>query len=140
MDPFGVAVQVGVGPARVCGGGMTEAVGVGGRGVGVAGVGVLGGPVGAEVGGDVVGAEISGVSVVAAAEGGDVTTATGLVVASSVEASFEKPPVAPQPIARRATVRSPARNVWPATETTMRERGLSAKGAGASQPSVRGSC
>jgi len=101
MDPFGVAVQVGVGPARVCGGGMTEAVGVGRPGVGVAGVGVLGGTVGAEVGGDVVGAEVSGVSVVAAAEGGDVTTVTGLAVASSVEAGFKTPPVAPQPIAER---------------------------------------
>jgi hypothetical protein len=111
MDAFGVAVHVGVGPTRVCGGGMTVAVGVGGRGVGVAGVGVLGGRVGEAVGGDVVGAEVSGMLVVAAAERGDVTTATGLTVASSVEAGAETPPVSPQPLARRATVRSPARNV-----------------------------
>src|SRR2546423_9090759 len=43
MDEFGVAVHVGVGPTRVCGGGMTDAAGVGGRGLGVTGVGVLGG-------------------------------------------------------------------------------------------------
>ncbi|HTD63769.1 MAG TPA: hypothetical protein VK732_03425, partial [Verrucomicrobiae bacterium] len=34
-EGFGVAVHVGVGPTRVCGGGMTVAVEVGGRGVGV---------------------------------------------------------------------------------------------------------
>lgn len=118
---------------------MIVAVGVGGRGVGVAGVGVLGGKVGETVGGDVVGAEVGGVFVVAAADGGDVTAATGLTVASSVEAGSETPVVAPQPTARRAIARSPARNVWPATRTTMREKKLSAKGAGASQTSVRGS-
>src|SRR6266852_3060801 len=130
MAAFGVAVHVGVGPTRVCGGGMTVAVGVGGRGVGVAGVGVLGGRVGEGVGGNVVGAEVGGVLMVAAAEAGDVTTAAGLTVASSVDAGAATPLVAPQPIPRRAIARSPARNVWPATRTTMREKKLSAKGAG----------
>src|SRR5256885_9209361 len=46
MDEFGVAVQVGVGPTRVCGGGMADAAGVGGRGLAVTGVEFLGGGVG----------------------------------------------------------------------------------------------
>ena len=125
MAAFGVAVHVGVGPTRVCGGGMTVAVGVGGRGVGVAGVGVLGGRVGEGVGGDVVGAEVGGEVVVAAAEGGDVTTARGLTVGNSAEAGAETPFVAPQPLARKAIASSPARNVWPATRTTMRDKKLS---------------
>src|SRR5439155_1344543 len=60
-DGFGVAVHVGVGPTCVCGGGMTVAVEVGGRGVGVAGVGVFGARVGGDVGGGLVGALGDGV-------------------------------------------------------------------------------
>src|SRR5256714_7828337 len=56
IEAFGVAVHVGVGPTRVCGGGMTVAAAVG-RGGGGAGGAVLGGSVGGGVGGAVGGGD-----------------------------------------------------------------------------------
>ena len=90
IDEFGVAVHVGVGPTRFCGGGMTVAVGVGGRGVGV--------------GGDVVGG--AGASMV----GAEVSTATGMAVGVAVEtpaaAGAKTPFVSPHATARRTTAMS----------------------------------
>ncbi|TME62471.1 MAG: hypothetical protein E6I54_08660 [Chloroflexi bacterium] len=89
IDAFGVAVHVGVGPARVWGGGMTVAAGVGGRGVDVAGVEDRGGRV-----------------------GGVVTAATGLAVGTSVAAAGAPTRLAsPHPTARRTTTRSAARQL-----------------------------
>jgi hypothetical protein len=103
MEEFGVAVQVGVGPTRFCGGGMTVAVGVGGRGLGVAGVCVFG----SEVGGGVVAA--SGLGLAA----GTVVVAIGLglAVGMSIAAGAATRVVSPQPTARRAIAMRPAHNV-----------------------------
>jgi hypothetical protein len=98
-DGFGVAVHVGVGPTRVCGGGMTVAVDVGGRGLGVAGAGVFGARVGGDVGGLVgaVGDGVCGAFVVGAAEG------------MSVVADDATPLVSPQPVTRKTIATRPAR-------------------------------
>jgi hypothetical protein len=102
MEEFGVAVQVGVGPTRFCGGGMTVADGVGGRGLGVAGVCVFG----SEVGGGVVAASGLGLA-------GTVVVAIGLglAVAMSIAAGAATRVVSPQPTPRRAIAMMPARSL-----------------------------
>ncbi|HTD63779.1 MAG TPA: hypothetical protein VK732_03475, partial [Verrucomicrobiae bacterium] len=110
-EGFGVAVHVGVGPTRVCGGGMTVAVEVGGRGVGV---GVFGARVGVDVGGGLLGAVGDGVSgpfVVGAAEGMSVVaTADGLAASRPAPADDAAPLVSPQPVPRKTIATSPARH------------------------------
>ena len=95
---------------------MTVAVEVGGRGVGVAGVGVFGARVGGDVGGAVVGAVGDGVwgaPDVAAAEGTSVVaTADGLAVSGPAAADDATPLVSPQPVTRKTTATSPARQDW----------------------------
>ena len=104
IDAFGVAVHVGVGPARVWGGGMTVAAGVGGRGVGVAGVEDRGGRVGEGVAGVWVAMVV--------AVGGVVTAATGLAAGTSVAAAGAPTRLAsPHPTAKRTTTRSAARQL-----------------------------
>ena len=92
---------------------MTVAVEVGGRGVGVAGVGVFGARVGGDVGGAVVGAVGDGVwgaPAVAAAEGTSVVaTADGLAVSGPAAADDATPLVSPQPVTRKTIATSPAR-------------------------------
>jgi len=101
MDEFGVAVHVGVGPTRVCGGGMTDAAGVGGRGLGVTGVEVLGGGRGD-------GVAVCGAGLVASG-GVAVTAATALGEALSGIAGGSARVVSPQLIATRTSAMSPAR-------------------------------
>jgi len=95
---------------------MTVAVEVGGRGVGVAGVGVFGARVGGDVGGGLVGAVGDGVwgaPAVAAAEGtGVVATADGLAASAPVAADDATPLVSPQPVTRKTIATSPARQDW----------------------------
>jgi hypothetical protein len=111
IDEFGVAVHVGVGPARGCGGGMTVAVGVGGRGVGVVGGGVLGATVGdgAMVDGGTVGVgeNVSGALAASAAEVAETTT-IALAVAGSVAAGATAPAVSRHPTATKTIAISPA--------------------------------
>ena len=77
---------------------MTVTVGVGGRGLGVTGVGVLGGEVGGGIGGVVCGAFV----------GAEVVT-MGLAVGVSVATGSATRPVAPQPLAKITIATIPAR-------------------------------
>src|SRR2546423_7960641 len=124
IEAFGVAVHVGVGPTRVCGGGMTVAAAVG-RGVGVAGEAVLGGSVGEDVGG-AVGGDDSGAPMDGAAEGTLVVgTGETLNAGRSVAATEAAPLASPQATTRSTTPTSPARHEWSFTSPTMRDNAAS---------------